>query len=226
MAAHTPRTAHPQPARARRGFSLLLALLLLLPLLAGAGRLAYARLMTGRQTATAMMAANALAGAGQHALAAQAYEQLVRQGYGGRALLYNLGTATLDAGNPARAVEVLREAQAQFPRDTTIRAALAEAEQAAAQAAAQAGAQTGMQVAVQGEQGAAAPPAPSLATHIKTTWIGRDELAALALLLWTGTAALLLAAVRSPRRAVRFLSTAGAVLLGVGLLAALALIGA
>jgi tetratricopeptide (TPR) repeat protein len=58
--------------------------------------------------------------AGQIELAAQTYQQLVDQGYGGAELFYNLGTAYLQQGNSGQAIANLRRAQRISPRDSDV----------------------------------------------------------------------------------------------------------
>jgi tetratricopeptide (TPR) repeat protein len=61
---------------------------------------------------------------GHFALASQAYEQLVAQGFGGKALFYNLGNAYYQQGDFGRAILNYRRAQQLAPRDEDIKANL------------------------------------------------------------------------------------------------------
>ncbi len=158
----------------------LLALVLIATLLTGVGRLLWAmpdQSDVERSTATATQAASQLYAQGEYALAAQAYSQLIDQGYGDVALFFNRGLAYHQAGETAKAVASLREAAARAPRNEQIRAALAEIE-------------------------AAAPPALNAATATEvspfamaTRWLTADELAILALAFWMIIATLLLTAI-------------------------------
>ena len=73
----------------------------------------------------AMSIANQLYEAGQYAQAAQAYQQLVNQGYGDGALFYNLGNAHFKQGDYGRAILNYRRAQQLAPRDPDIETNLA-----------------------------------------------------------------------------------------------------
>ncbi len=87
----------------RLTLALVVILLLAAPLGALGGYLLGQRTAAGGANAASggatMEAANALYNSGQYGIAAQAYQQLVDQGYGGRALLYNRGIAQLEAGD-------------------------------------------------------------------------------------------------------------------------------
>ena len=209
-----PPTAHPAgPATAPRSLRLLLSVLLLLAPLALLAGLLLDRFTGDEQAVTTMVAANALYTGGQYDLAAQAYAQLQAQGLGGQALLYNHGQALLHAGRSAEAAAILEHARALYPREEAIRLALAEAQRMDA----------GQAAAVPVDLVPAAVPLSTLA-RLRTDWVAADELAAFALLLWTGCAALVLAAVRSPRRATRRLATVGAAAAGFLLAATLLLL--
>ncbi len=71
-----------------------------------------------------MVTANQLYESGQYPLAAQAYQQLVDQGYEDSSLYYNLGNAYYKQGNFGRAILNFRRAEALAPRDTDIEANL------------------------------------------------------------------------------------------------------
>jgi tetratricopeptide (TPR) repeat protein len=75
--------------------------------------------------AEVMRSAGALYESGQFGQAAQAYEQLVDQGYVDSALFYNLGNAYYKQGEPGRAIVNYRRAQQLAPRDPDIKANLA-----------------------------------------------------------------------------------------------------
>jgi hypothetical protein len=71
-----------------------------------------------------MLTANQLYETGHYTQAAQAYQQLVDQGYGDSALYYNLGNAYFKQGDYARAILYYRQAEQLAPRDTDIEANL------------------------------------------------------------------------------------------------------
>jgi hypothetical protein len=73
----------------------------------------------------AIRTANQLYETGQFAQAAQAYEQLVAQGYADSALFYNLGNAYFKQDDLGRAIVNYRRAQQIAPRDEDIEANLA-----------------------------------------------------------------------------------------------------
>ncbi len=62
---------------------------------------------------------------GQYTQAAQAYQQLVDQGFADSALFYNLGNAHFKQGDYGRAIVNYRRAQELAPRDADIKANLA-----------------------------------------------------------------------------------------------------
>jgi hypothetical protein len=72
-----------------------------------------------------MRTANQLYESGQHVQAAQAYQQLVDQGYADSALFYNLGNAYFKQGDYGRAILNYRRAQSLAPRDPDVQANLA-----------------------------------------------------------------------------------------------------
>jgi hypothetical protein len=72
-----------------------------------------------------MLTANQLYENGQYAQAAQAYQQLVDQGYADSALFYNLGNAYFKQGDYGRAILNYRRSEALAPRDPDIQANLA-----------------------------------------------------------------------------------------------------
>jgi hypothetical protein len=73
----------------------------------------------------AMLTANQLYDSGQYPQAAQAYQQLVDQGYADSALFYNLGNAYFKQGDYGRAILNYRRAERLAPRDPDIEANLA-----------------------------------------------------------------------------------------------------
>jgi hypothetical protein len=72
-----------------------------------------------------MLTANQFYENGQFPLAAQAYEQLVGQGYADDVLFYNLGNAYFRQGDYGRAILNYRRAQRLAPRDPDVRTNLA-----------------------------------------------------------------------------------------------------
>jgi len=72
-----------------------------------------------------MWTANQLYETGQYVQAAQAYQQLVDQGYADSALFYNLGNAYFKQGDSGRAILNYRRAERLAPRDADIQANLA-----------------------------------------------------------------------------------------------------
>jgi tetratricopeptide (TPR) repeat protein len=75
----------------------------------------------------AMGAANQLYEAGHYAQAAQAYEQLVNQGFASGALFYNLGNAQFKQGDLGQAILNYRRTHQYIPRDPDVAANLAAA---------------------------------------------------------------------------------------------------
>ena len=80
---------------------------------------------SSEDAAETMAMAGQLYEAGQYSQAAQAYQQLVDQGFADSALFYNLGNAFFKQGDYGRAIVNYRRAQELAPRDTDIRANLA-----------------------------------------------------------------------------------------------------
>jgi hypothetical protein len=72
-----------------------------------------------------MLTANQLYESGNYAQSAQAYQQLVDQGYADSALFYNLGNAYFKQGDHGRAILNYRRAERLAPRDLDIKANLA-----------------------------------------------------------------------------------------------------
>ena len=80
-------------------------------------------LLLAKSSSTAsdtMLTANQLYETGQFDLAAQAYQQLVDQGYTDSALYYNLGNAYFKQGEYGRSILNYRRAEQLAPRDTDI----------------------------------------------------------------------------------------------------------
>jgi tetratricopeptide (TPR) repeat protein len=71
-----------------------------------------------------MAMAHQLYESGQYAKAAEAYQQLVDQGYSDAALFYNLGNAYFKQGDIGRAILNYRRAERLHPRDPDTRANL------------------------------------------------------------------------------------------------------
>jgi tetratricopeptide (TPR) repeat protein len=138
--------------------------------LTGAGTLLWA--MPDRTTATpaplgAPKAAAQLYAQGDYALSAQAYSQLIDQGYGDVALHFNRGLAYHQAGDTINALASLREAGKFAPRNAQIRAAVNAIEATAPSAS----------LAHTGKRGG------TMVSEL-TRWISPNELALVALGLW------------------------------------------
>jgi hypothetical protein len=144
-------------------------------------------LLLAKSSATAsdaMITANQLYETGQYLQSAQAYQQLVDQGYVDSALYYNLGNAYFKVGDFGRAVLNFRRAEQLAPRDADIEANL---ELARAQAVDQldwSPEQRGILETL---------------TELTQEWITLDELAFAALTTWL-VFALLVIAVTSTRK--------------------------
>jgi tetratricopeptide (TPR) repeat protein len=141
---------------------------------------------------------------GQPALAAQSFQQLVDQGYGGSALYFNLGRAYQQQGEPGRAIVNYRRALELAPRDGDIATALAEAR---AQVAAQSS-----------EPPAAAPGVLTQLGQVSSGWLTLNEAAVLALAAWVLFALLVIAFTSSRqdgrlRRGLRYAVAAAAIAL-------------
>lgn len=156
----------------------------------------------------AMRTAEQLYARGEFALAAQSYQQLVDQGYADPVIFYNMGQAYWQNGDLGRALWSLRSAQSLDPRDPEIAAALAA-----------------VRAQLVGAQPAAADANPvTLATRWSAGLFSLDDLAWLALGLWSLFAALMLlfvlrAPFRKTRRVARVASPVVGVLLIVTVLA-------
>jgi tetratricopeptide (TPR) repeat protein len=125
-----------------------------------------------------MLTAGQFYDTGQYGLAAQAYQQLVDQGFAEAALFYNLGNAYYKQGDVGRALLNYRRAERFAPRDADIAANL---KLVRAQIAAQPDATTG-------SEGVAGRLA-----QLTRTWLTLDELALTVLGAWVVLAVLLIA---------------------------------
>lgn len=221
--APAPAPSPAQGAHTRLLMALAVFLLLAAPLAAFVG-LALQQRPSGGDASMTMEAANALYNAGQFEVAAQAYQQLVAQGQGGRALLYNLGVAHLEAGSAAEAVDALRIAQRAYPRAVDIRSALADAERLTRSSAPPDVQVDASAPAPVGAQASAANAASRL-EQVRLHWLSATEVALSALLLWALLAGLLLIAYTAPRRSGRRrIAAVAAVLVGAALVFALLLL--
>jgi len=105
----------------------IITMFVIVSLTIGALFLANQALLFAKPSVTAaetMWTANQLYEAAQYAQAAQAYQQLVDQGYANSALFYNLGNAYFKQGDSGRAVLNYRRAEQLAPRDPDIEANL------------------------------------------------------------------------------------------------------
>lgn len=121
---------------------------------------------------------------GQYALAAQAYQQLVDQGYADSALFYNLGNAYYRQGDLGHAILNYRRAGGLAPRDEDIRANLELAREQIVNP-------------VEGVTGN-----ESLFSHLANftrNWLTLNELALMALGLWVLLALLIMAFINRRR---------------------------
>ena len=98
--------------------------ILVLAMLLMAGQTSQAK-TTAPATAT-MAVANQLYQTGQYSQAAQAYQQLVDQGYADSALFYNLGRAYDQQGERGQALVNYLRAEQLAPGDAAIAASLAQ----------------------------------------------------------------------------------------------------
>jgi hypothetical protein len=116
-----------------------------------------------------VLTANQLYEAGQFSQAAQAYQQLVDQGYVDSSLYYNLGNAYFKSGDFGRAVLNFRRAEQLAPRDADIEANLAMAR---------------TQVADQVEERAENRGFLETINELSQEWITLNELALFAVAVW------------------------------------------
>lgn len=162
----------------------------------------------------ALAAAAQLYGRGDYALAAASYRQLAEQGASDSRLFYNMGLSYLRAGDLGQALWSLRSAEALNPRDADIDVALAQVRAALAQ-------QT---PALAAAEDAAALPARL--AGVTTPWLTSDELAWLALALWSVLAVLLLIGLLANGETTRRVMRGSAAATAVGLMAVMLLWGA
>lgn len=199
------RTA-PAPAR-RRGIGLLAAVLIVIPLLVAGGALVANSLRSNARAALALEAAASLYNAGQFPLAAQAIEQVIEQGSDAPSVYYDLGIASLEAEDYARAVESLEKASAGEPRNAVFAEALDRA-------------RAGMAAQVSAVDPIAAPQ-PVDTTRAYLAWmhvLNANEIALVALAAWSMLAGCVCLALRKPR--LRLAAWVGAALAAAVLLAA------
>ncbi|NJN82382.1 MAG: hypothetical protein HC802_08975 [Caldilineaceae bacterium] len=117
---------------------------------------------------------------GEYELASQTYQKLVDQGYADASLYADLGVAAYHAGNLEQALLSLRFARELAPRDRAIADGLKRVQSEIGET----------DVVVQGQAG------PELLRQIgaaSSAWLSLNELALIALGLWVGFVALLLA---------------------------------
>jgi hypothetical protein len=125
-----------------------------------------------------MLTANQLYESGQYGQSAQAYQQLVDQGYADSALFYNLGNAYYKQGDDGRAILNYRRAERLAPRDLDIEANLALAR---------------TQSVDQLEEGASQDGFFINMAHLTQGWLALNELAMITLGLWIVLAFLVIA---------------------------------
>ena len=181
---------------------------LALLVMTGRGLLASAQAAETPEVAAAQAAAQ-LYSQGAYEQAAQAYQQLIDQGYADPALYYNLGLAYAQADELGRAYWSLRNAQELAPRDAEIEQAVTQVESALGDAA-----QAGDAMLVTERDNPLAPVA-----DLSGRWLTLDELAWVSLALWSLFALALLAVLfmnrgtRGRRVAAVFATVSGALLL-------------
>jgi tetratricopeptide (TPR) repeat protein len=161
----------------------------------------------------ALAAAEQLYTRGEYALAAASYRQLSEQGASDSRLFYNMGLSYLKAGDLAQALWSLRSAAALAPRDADTAVALAQVRAALAE-------QTPALAAVEDVA------APVRLAGVTTPWLTPDELAWIALALWSVLAILLLLGLLVTGDAARRLMRGMAAATAAGLVAVLLLWGA
>lgn len=201
----TMRTA-PAPVR-RRGIGLLAAVLIVIPLLVAGGVLFANSLRSDPRAALALEAAAGLYDAGQFPLAAQAIEQIVEQGADAPPVYFDLGIASLEAGEYERAVDALERAVAGEPRNAIFAETLDRARTQLAQQVTAAD--------------ATAVPQPTNAARVGLAWLrvlNANEMALVALAAWSLLAGFVCLALRKPR--LRLAAYIGAALAAIVLLVA------
>jgi hypothetical protein len=159
--------------------------------------------------AESMLTANHLYESGQFTQAAQAYQQLVDQGYADGALFYNLGNAYFKQGDVGRAVLNYRRAEGFAPRDPDIQANLSLAR---------------AQIIDQLEEVAADRGFFGNLADFTQSWLTINELAMMTLGLWV-LAAFLIIAFGSSRRGSALREGVGYALVVSSLLLVVGLMG-
>jgi hypothetical protein len=162
---------------------------------------------TAPATAEALAAAAQLFSRGDYALAAASYRQLAEQGASDSRLFYNMGLSYLRTGDLGQALWSLRSADALNPRDADTDVALAQVRAALAE-------QTPALAAAE-----AIGALPARLSGVTTPWLTADELAWIALALWSVLAILLLIGLLVNGDAGRKLMRGMAAVTAVGLLA-------
>jgi hypothetical protein len=155
----------------------------------------------------AFAAAEQLYTRGEYALAAASYRQLAEQGASDSRLFYNMGLSYRQAGDLGQALWSLRSAEALNPRDADTDVALAQVRAALAE-------QTPALAAA-----AEASTLPVRLASATTAWLTLDELAWIALSLWSVLAVLLLIGLLVNGAVARKLMRGMAAVTAVGLLA-------
>lgn len=155
-----------------------------------------------------MAVANQLYQIGQYNQAAQAYQQLVDQGYADSALFYNLGRAYYQQGELGLALVNFRRAEQLAPGDTAIGANLAQVRADVAG----------------GEVPAQAPGLIERVAHLTQPWLSVNQLAWAALDFWI-VFCLLVIGLSNSRGALRRSLTYGVVAAGLAVVLSLAGLG-
>jgi len=149
---------------------------------------------------------------GQYALAAETYQQVADQGFADATLYYNLGLSHLRAGDLGRALWGLRLAQQMEPRDESIQETLVEVRAQIAETASDSDGTLGAIMEATG--GSVVYQVANLTTNLFTL----NELALMALGLWTLFALLLLVLVlRVQNRFLRRFAKIAAPVVGLAL---------
>lgn len=168
----------------------------------------------------AMQTAEQLYQKGQYALAAETYQQLADQGLVDSALYYNLGLSYLRAGDLGHALWSLRLAQQVDPRDESIQTTLADVRTQIAESAAASDLTFGAVMDATGNN------VVYRMAGLSNNWFTLNELAIIALSLWTFFALLLLVWVlRVQNGFLRRLARVGAPIVGILLVVAVLTLG-
>ncbi|MCB0180441.1 MAG: hypothetical protein KDI62_19580 [Anaerolineae bacterium] len=176
--------------------------ILVLAMLLMAGQTSQAK-TTAPATAT-MAVANQLYQTGQYSQAAQAYQQLVDQGYADSALFYNLGRAYDQQGERGQALVNYLRAEQLAPGDAAIAASLAQVR----------GDVTG------GEAPVTTPDLSTRVAGLTQPWLSFNQLALLALGFWI-VFCLLMIVLSNSRGALRRSLTYGATVAGLAVVLSL-----